>query len=169
MTKFEFEKQLLKATQLAVDFSQNFITNNISKQITYDIEFNLSLDINYGSEFDVYPEDKNKLLLDVELSVVISSLYRKGKVPAWIDISVIKSSNSNTRLNLKCSGRFTNDLKNMYYVHQKTEPFGIKSPDNLPWIKNNEKYHLLYSRKGFESMRYLIRRRYESLKYKFRS
>ena len=62
---------------------------------------------------------------------VVELLYRKNKVPVWIDINVLKSNRKTTTFNLLCAGRYTNNKEEFYYNINGSGPFGIKSP-NLP-------------------------------------
>jgi hypothetical protein len=138
MTPDEFHSQLLKSTRAAVDFGTGYITNRVSSTISYDIEFNSNHDSDVGSEFSLYPENDGRIEVDIDASKVVELLCREGKVPAWIDISIVKSSASKTRMNLMCAGRFTDLLQDMYYVKKGTHPFGIKSPDLLPHLRHEE-------------------------------
>lgn len=61
---------------------------------------------------------------------MIDLLYRKNKVPIWININVLKSSRKSTTFNLLCAGRFTDNKEEFYYINKiGSTPFGIKSPE----------------------------------------
>ena len=123
-----FASHLKESSDLAIIHGSNYISNVISENITYDIEFNISYDDNMGEWFDRYPDDEGRIIENLSFDEVVNELYRNNKIPAWIDISIIASNKVNTRLNLVCSGRYTNRLDDLYYVEQGTYPFGIKSP-----------------------------------------
>ena len=155
----EFKNNFTKSTDQAVKFGQEFISNRISNHVTYDIEFNSSHDKSHVG-FDVYKIDDERIDCNLSFEEVVRRVYRDGKVPAWIDISIVKSGRRNTRLNLLCAGRYTDKIEDLYYVSQGTHPFGIKSPLLPPWVKKGDKYYLLYKRN-------IIHRFADKLRWKF--
>jgi hypothetical protein len=54
-------------------------------------------------------------------------LWRDGRVPAWIDVSVAAVDARTTYVRLTCSGRFRGRRDALYY-QDGYPPFGIKSP-----------------------------------------
>jgi hypothetical protein len=139
MTLELFRQNLFAASVAAIDFGGRYIYNSISNNITYDIEFNCSCDQGL-TQFDRYENDEGRVERNVSVAAVLRLLYRKGKVPAWIDVSIVKSNRFNTRLGLKCAGRYTDQLNDLYYVDQGTHPFGIKSPILPPWLNDGENF-----------------------------
>lgn len=162
MHKNHFKDNLKKSTLSAIEFGVKFINNKISNNITYDVALNCSYDENL-IDYEIYREDDKKLIKDIDLDKVVEVLYRNGKVPAWINISICKSNKRNTRLMLECAGRYTDDLSNLYYVSSGTHPFGVKSPQMLPWIKEGDKYYLLDTNSKFEKALSNLRRKYYKL------
>lgn len=128
MTPEFFLVQLQLSTTSAIEFGSRYITNAISENIRYNIEFNQSNDEHVGGSFSIYPGDNGRVARKLSKEEVVVLLCRNGKVPAWIDISIGKSSAQSTQLKLSCSGRYTDRIEEMYYVEGGAHPFGIKSP-----------------------------------------
>ena len=162
MNKEKFEGHLNASTHYAIKFGSKFIKNKLSKNITYNVKFNCSCDDNL-SGFDIYRKDDGKLVVNINFDDVVNELYRNGKVPAWINISICKSNRNNTRLMLECAGRYTNNINDLYYVSSGTYPFGVKSPRLLPWIKEGDRYYLLDSNSFIENIIDRIRWKYHKV------
>jgi hypothetical protein len=94
----------------------------------YNLILNYSHDLNCHEKFDTYPEDNGIIKLNLVEEEVVEILYRKNKIPVWIDINVLKSSSTSTTFRLLCSGRYTDSEEELYYHTKGTGPFGIKSP-----------------------------------------
>lgn len=143
ISKTEFNHYLKVATSAAITFAKRFVTNRMSPSVSYDARYGKSCD---GEEngFTLYPEDGGVLERGLTQAQVVECLYREGRVPVWIDISVIGSNRFGTRIQLLCAGRFFNQIENLYYTKQNIHPFGIKSPIHLPWLEEGERYYLLY-------------------------
>lgn len=91
------------------------------------------------------------MVLNLDFETALHNIYRNGKIPVWINISICKSNRKSTILRLECAGRFTDNFSDLYYSESEVSPFGIKSPQLLPWISKDEKCYLLYDAKGLES------------------
>jgi len=142
MTREEFLFHLKGASLIAMKFAENFVKNKLTTDFKYNVILNVSNDDPSLTQFDIYPEDTGIIKLDLTDSEVVELLYRKSKVPVWIDINVLKSSRHSTTFNLLCAGRFTNDKEEFYYNRTGSGPFGIKSP-NLPLgYKEGQKFKL---------------------------
>lgn len=142
MTKKEFEKLLTKATKLAFDFGQEHVSNQLHSSIIYDVKLNSSYDDPKLTQFDFYPEDNGKELKALSKSEIVDLLFRKNKVPVWIDISLKYVTKSNIIVNLICAGRYTDDWSEMYYHSGNTGPFGIKSPSLPKNYKKGQKFDI---------------------------
>ena len=57
MTSEFFLAQLQLSTTSAIEFGSRYITNPISENIRYNIEFNQSNDEHVGGSFSIYPGD----------------------------------------------------------------------------------------------------------------
>lgn len=69
-------------------------------------------------------------------------LYRKNKIPIWIDIKVLKSNRNSTTFNLFCTGRYSDNEEELYYNDTGSGPFGIKGPTFPIGYKAGKKFSL---------------------------
>ncbi len=142
MTKQEFLFHLSGASFLTFKFAENFVKNKLSTNFKYNLHLNSSVDDKSQEKFDRYPEDNKKVYSNLNKNEVVELLYRKGKIPVWIDISVLNSNKNWTTLELICAGRYTNEKEELYYNKNGTGPFGIKSPTFPPNYKEGKKFKL---------------------------
>ncbi|WP_272151348.1 hypothetical protein [Tenacibaculum aiptasiae] len=146
MTKEEFSTLINGASFISFKFAQEFLKNKLIPEFRYDVYLNMSNDNPALTQFDIYPEDNERVETGLTYKEVVDLLYRKGKVPVWIDIAVHKSGRKITTFKLLCAGRFSNDKGEYYYQSRGTGPFGIKSP-NLPiGYKEGKKFRLKKNR-----------------------
>ncbi len=94
------------------------------------------------TQFEYYKEDNEKIEKGLSDKEVCELIYRKGKVPVWIDIAVYKSDRKITTFKLLCSGRYSENNEEYYYQSGGTGPFGIKSPDLPIDFKKGKKFKL---------------------------
>ena len=128
MTKEKFHTILLGSSFFAFKFAERFVRNKLVPEFRYDVFLQGYEENPDPGKFDIYPEDANRVergLIDRE---AVELVYRAGKVPVWIDISVEKASRKLTTLHLRCAGNYSDDPSELYYRDGGTEPFGIKSP-----------------------------------------
>ena len=142
MTKEEFLILINGASFVSFKFAQQYLKNKLIPEFRYDVQLNISEDNPDLTQFDIYPEDNGKVEIGLTDKDVCDLLYRKGKVPVWIDIAVHKSDRRTTTFRLLCAGRYSDDKYEYYYQSGGTGPFGIKSP-NLPIdYKEGQKFKL---------------------------
>jgi hypothetical protein len=90
----------------------------------------------------VYPDDS--LPTDAfhgpwSVEDAVQFLWRNGKVPEWIDVSVQGEDGRHTLVALKCCGRYTAQEDLLYHrVEGGVAPFSIKSPTLPPGWENVE-------------------------------
>ena len=129
MRKAQFHTQLCAATYAALRFGQRFVKNRLPLDAEFLLVFNQSHDANRRAEEVVYPSDDGLVVEADTAERVTSLLYRDGRCPAWIDISVLTVRNRCSVMRLLCAGRYSADDHHLYYYEGGTQPFGIKSPD----------------------------------------
>ncbi len=142
MTRDEFLFHLKGASLIAMKFAENYVKDKLTTDFKYNVILNVSTDDVNLTQFDIYPEDTGIIKLDLTDNEVVELLYRKNKVPVWIDISVLKSSRKSTTFNLLCAGRFTDNKEEFYYNRNGSGPFGIKSPKLPIGYKEGDKFSL---------------------------
>lgn len=142
MTRSEFTALLSKATTASIDFARRYVINDLSDAASFDVYLSRSCDVHATAKERLYPEDKGREYFCITEEEVVDVLYRDGRCPEWIDVSVKAQAPTHTRVRLICCGRFTDDLDLMYYSKRGMGPFGIKSP-NLPFdFKEQNKLRL---------------------------
>ena len=84
----------------------------------------------------VYPDDstyeKAHAVMDCTAEQAVAELWREGRVPEWIDVSVIGETGSTTLIQLQCCGRFTADDQRLYHQQGGRPPFQIEGPSFPP-------------------------------------
>lgn len=128
MTSSEFQTLLAKATNIAFDFAKNYIVDDLPHNFKYNVQLNISRDDINLTQFDIYPNDNDKVIDLIDADKVVQVLNRKGKVPVWIDISVEFVHKNCTVFSLSCAGRYSDNEDEFYYSKNGTGPFGVKSP-----------------------------------------
>ncbi|MEM1353998.1 MAG: hypothetical protein AAGC44_05010 [Planctomycetota bacterium] len=137
----EFEALLHLVSQRCITFSRDYLLNELFESVQYFVIPNASYDGNQlvGDE-EVFLEDSlpDHQYHQFTAKEAVRFLWRDGKVPEWIDLSVVGASKETTFIELRCCGRFSCDPSKYYYDHRGTGPFGIKSP-TLPvaWDEKN--------------------------------
>ena len=132
MTKDEFLLHLKELSLVALKFAERFVKEKLTTDFKYNVILNASNEDLNLNQFDFYQEDNGIIKLNLTDIEAIDLLYRKNKVPVWININVLKSSRKSTTFNLLCAGRYTDNKEEFYYNNKiGSTPFGIKSP-NLP-------------------------------------
>jgi len=153
MTKEEFLFHLQGASITALKFAERYVKDKLETDFKYNVILSVSTDDPSLTQFDLYPEDQGIIKLDLTDTEVVDLLYRKDKVPVWIDISVLKSSKKSTTFNLLCAGRYTDNKKEYYYNCNGSGPFGIKGPNFPLHYVAGEKFRLhnnfIFSLKDF--------------------
>lgn len=131
MTKEEFLILINGASFVSFKVAEKYLKNDLFPEFRYDVFLNVSNDDHSLTHFDHYPEDNGRIERGLTDKEVRDLIYRNGKVPIWIDISVYKSDKKATTFELLCAGRYSDNREEFYYHKGGTGPFGIKSP-NLP-------------------------------------
>ncbi|MBL8814409.1 MAG: hypothetical protein JNL58_00150 [Planctomyces sp.] len=139
MNVSEFSQLLDLATADAIAFAKTMLLDELPDKYVYRIFPNQSYDGNREDEEIVYPADSLASLNDYREMTrddCIRFLYRDGRIPEWIDISVGAADSNLTYVHCRCCGRFTDDDEKLYYNHTNRGPFGIKSPPIPYWIRS---------------------------------
>ena len=142
MRKEDFHSQLLAATFSALRYGQTHVKNRLPINVTYIVILNQSYDVNRKSDEIVYPEDAGRIETYLSDKAVVDLLYREGRCPQWIDISVAGADRNITLIRMLCCGRYHGDESRMYYYDGGLQPFGIISPDLPVDWKAGEKFRL---------------------------
>jgi len=151
MTKTEFHTLLLESTRRSFDFAKRYVLDNLPDDFIYTVKLNASNDDLALTQFDIYPNDNNKVVKLISATEVVDLLCRKDKVPVWIDVSVESVYKNKTVFELICAGRYSADTNEYYYNKSESGPFGIKSPTFPIGYKNDDTKFYLRKKKSFFS------------------
>ena len=124
----DFRFRLVGASYASANFGKTMVDCDVPFDFRYCVILNSSYDGNREEDEVVFPEDAEVIHWDLSSKEVVELLCRDGKVPQWIDISLVYCENQHSHLELSCCGRFHSDDSRLYYYGQGTQPFGIKSP-----------------------------------------
>lgn len=142
MTKQEFLFHLKGASYVALKFAENYVKDKLTTDFKYNVIFTPANRSDNVDPFDIYPEDDGIIKLNLIDNEVIDLLYRKNKIPIWIDISVLKVKGKITIFHLACSGSYSEKKEEYYYKNDGCAPFGIKSPTFPIGYKEGKKFRL---------------------------
>ena len=143
MEQGQFLQLLQEVSLLTQQLTQSLVIDVLPPTFHYQVILNASFDELACPTFTIYPEDDNKQFPQLNAQDVIQLLWRQGKIPVWIDSSIIKATDKITTLQLLCAGRYTADDKKLYYHKRKQGPFGIKSPALPTNYQKGVKFKLL--------------------------
>jgi hypothetical protein len=131
-----FSERLQYAASAARDFASRFVQEQLPPTLQFNVYLNRSYDGNalVGDQV-VFPDDRSILQAQLDrLSAndVITLLWRDGRIPQWIDISVeTVIEHSVTIVALLCCGRYTGIEAQLY--HQGSHaPFHVVGPPLPP-------------------------------------
>jgi hypothetical protein len=134
----EFAVLLVTSTADAIAFARSMVLDELPANYRYRVFPNQSWDGPLEPDDVVYPNDSLDDMhgyIEMGRNACIRYLYRDGRVPQWIDISVGAVAYDFTYIYLRCCGRFTADDERLYYKRFDRGPFGIKSPTIPPHIE----------------------------------
>lgn len=144
-----FRKNLISAANLARDFSQEYVLEELPLKLKYIVLLGQSYDGNPLDDGEVtYPEDyKERERYFDSVDGVINLLWRNGWVPEWINVQVRKEDRISTYIELVCCGRFSNDKQHIYHAYEGRAPFHVVGPA-LPLDYREGKKFSLYWREN---------------------
>ncbi|MFN8354035.1 MAG: hypothetical protein U0Y10_06315 [Spirosomataceae bacterium] len=142
MTSNEFLRLLQCASIIAHDFAKNYVLDELPTDYLYTVTLNATSGNPNVKRFDSYSNDNGKKIEYITAKQVIELLYRKHKIPIWIDIAVESVYEYKTIFRLLCAGYYSDNETDYYYTSNGTGPFGIKSPILPPDFIEGEKFKL---------------------------
>lgn len=131
-------------------FSQEFLIDKLPFSYSYLIFPNQSYDEN------ALIEDEELFLEDSSVQnnadgfskdEVVQFLWRKGKVPEWINVTVHSYNKKLSYISLICCGRFTAEKQLLYHEKEGYQPFHVLGPNlpaNFESIKKSGKFNLAW-------------------------
>jgi len=127
-----FEVRLRAAAQQAVQLARQYVREALPDEVVFLVYPNQSCDENprVGDEV-VFPDEslpEGRHHGPWQADEALNFLWRGGKVPEWIDISVQGVGARCTIIGLRCCGRFTGEEDLLYHQNKGGPPFSVKSP-----------------------------------------
>jgi hypothetical protein len=128
-----FAQRLQEAAVVARNFARTLVEEPLPDSMLFRLRLNSSYDGNPLHADEVtFPNDSSfeqaSRLSACSESDVVEVLWRNGRVPEWVDVSVIGETGSAALLQLLCCGRFTSDAKLLYHEREGRQPFHVTSP-----------------------------------------
>ena len=139
MRRSDFEARLNEAARQAVEFARLLVREELPDGISFRVFPNQSFDGHplVGDE-EVFPGDElpdGRSHGPWSPERAAEFLWRGGKVPEWVDASVLDADGRHAVVALRCCGRFTASDELLYYPTSATRPFSVKSPPLPPdWV-----------------------------------
>lgn len=150
MEQIEFKYRLIESTKKLIEFTQTMVTNSISCNIKYLIEYN-----NYDTSEHLNEQELVKLKelnqLEEQLfnsDEVVALLNNSGLVPLYINIEIGHSSKKQSIVKLICSRRFRNE-KELNIKVDEYPPFHPLVP-LPPWLKEGGKFNINWRHQGLK-------------------
>lgn len=131
MSFSDFAALLDTSTVDAIALARSMVLDELPDAVTFRVFPNQSYDEHLKPDEVVYPDDSLDDLhryIEMGRDECLQFLYRDGRIPEWIDISVGAVDYDFTYIYLRCCGRFTANDDRLYYKRFDRGPFGIKSP-----------------------------------------
>lgn len=132
MERDQFAERLSLATTRTVDFGQQFVWNVLPAPCQYLVSLSregAKHTVHAGET--VFPEDAQRAAEYVgplDVAGVVALVWRAGKIPEWINISVHSADEASTYLELVCCARFTDQERLLYFPQSDICPFQVRGP-----------------------------------------
>jgi hypothetical protein len=133
MDERTFRDRLREAANRARDFARTLVEERLPDTVGFRIRLNSSYDGNplVGDE-RVYPEDGSPerafALRECPEDQVVSTLWREGAVPEWVNLSAIGETEDATLVEVVACGRFTAEEARLYHRAERRAPFHVLGP-----------------------------------------
>ncbi|WP_238006732.1 hypothetical protein KZZ52_24075 [Dactylosporangium sp. AC04546] len=133
MDRDVFIARFAAAAQAAWVLGQEYIAEELPPQLRFRVRLNQSYDGHPPQAGEVrYPQDsahhRAVALNKVDAQTVVAELWRNGRVPEWVNLSVVGETGAATVIEVVCCGRFTNDDTRLYHTGEGTPPFHVLGP-----------------------------------------
>ena len=142
MDELLFRDRMLEASVKAVTWAQIHVLNRLPPSCSYLLYPNQSYDGNpLKADEEIFPADSiafPKFIGPLGFEEACQFLWRKGKVPEWVDVSVQACDADLSYIQLRCCGRFTALQELLYHKFEGYQPFHVHSPPLPPDWKSLE-------------------------------
>ncbi len=132
-----FGERLERGAVRVRDFARTFVMEDLPDRLRFRVLLDQSC---VGPEARLFPEENGRTVHCPDAEAVVDLLYRAGRVPQWIDLTVVGEDAATTIVEVRACGRFVEDDARLYYDSPPwgpdQAPFGLKGP-TLPvgWVE----------------------------------
>lgn len=137
MERVTFEERFRQATSACRAFAGKYLEETLPPALRFRLCLNASYDGNpLHPDERTYPEDDGRRLNNCSAEEVVGQLWRDGRVPEWINVSVADESGDSTLIEVDACGRFTQNHDLLYHHREGLPPFHLLGPTLPPgWIE----------------------------------
>ena len=134
LSRKAFGENMLSAARHALEFARTLVVNDLPDKLRYVVYLGASYDGNPLEDREqTFPDDyadRQRCFFDSD--EVVELLWREGKVPEWINVSVESEDGEYTLIRLECCGRYSDDVNHIYHAHEGRAPFQVLGPPAPP-------------------------------------
>jgi hypothetical protein len=128
-----FAGRLRAAAAGCRDFALRFLEEDLPPELRFRVHLNSSYDGNpLHADEVVYPEDSSarlgRALTKCTAETVVETLWREGRVPEWINLSVAGVAPDATMIEVLACGRYTANEALLYHAREGAPPFHVLGP-----------------------------------------
>lgn len=132
MQEQEFARRLRAATDQLLEYLRPDCDVVLPDEAVYNVQLNCSYDGHADPELEaVYPADsepgKFDALRECSADQAVTALCRDGRIPVWINMTVLGETGTATIVQLTCAGRYTADETRFYHQDRGHPPFAFKA------------------------------------------
>ncbi|MEV4533013.1 hypothetical protein AB0J82_04185 [Asanoa sp. NPDC049518] len=136
MDREVFAARFVEAAASARAFAQRHVVEDLPEALVFRLRLNQSYDGHPPRPGEVrFPADSGidraTALLRCDAETVVAELWRDGRVPEWVNLSVVSETGAATVVEVVCCGRFTADEAVLYHAREGWPPFHVLGP-SLP-------------------------------------
>jgi len=145
-----FVARFLAAAHCARDYASGMVLEVLPEAMRFRVLLNQSNDdiVPLRPGEVVFPQDSGRIraLHACDARTVVDELWRDGRVPEWVDLSVVDVRRKSTAVEMLCCGRFTDDESLLYHHAEGRPPFHVTSP-SLPPDYDGRRFSLHWMRR----------------------
>jgi len=125
-----FVERFIRSAQRARDFARGLVVEQLPDALRFRVLFNQLNDdiVPLRAGEVVFSQDSGRVLPACTAATAVGALWREGRVPEWIDLSVVDVRRASTVVEVLCCGRFTDDETLLYHQKEGAPPFHVTSP-----------------------------------------
>jgi hypothetical protein len=146
MDRRAFMLNFNSAADKVVEFTRLYVTQSIPDDVVFRVYPNSSYDGNpLVGDQELFPQDSEPLtkakpyLGPMSFQDAVAFMWRNGKVPEWVDVSIEDVIDHQSIVGLACCGRFTAEVERLYHSWGGIPPFSVKGPFLPPGWESLEK------------------------------